>query len=303
MMLTFKQIEALYWVVQLGGFANAAERLNTTQSAITKRIQELETSFNIQIFDRSGKKATLTRTGEELLEMAADLLGRRDQMLLKMKGFKPFSGSLRLGITEITAMTWLPQLMQALRTSFPELIVQPKIGMAWQLQQSLLNGQLDMAILHWEIRHPYLEIEPIAQVDFGWAGSPSVISPAKVYTPEDISRMNIIRQDPDSALNAIYDEWLAPYTSQSNLFTINSLQARVGLAVAGFGVACIATGYFAELFKSRKLVLARTTKPMPTSMYCAMYAKQSNPMFYQEIARIARDVCDFSRPYGGGLGT
>jgi len=68
-------------------------------------------------------------------------------------------------------------------------------------------------------------------------------------------------------------------------------------------VACIATGYFAELFKSRKLVLARTTKPMPTSMYCAMYAKQSNPMFYQEIARIARDVCDFSRPYGGGLGT
>ena len=193
MMLTFKQIEALYWVVQLGGFANAAERLNTTQSAITKRIQELETSFNIQIFNRSGQKATLTRTGEELLEMAADLLGRRDQMLLKMKGFKPFSGSLRLGITEITAMTWLPQLMQALRTSFPELIVQPKIGMAWQLQQSLLNGQLDMAILHWEIRHPYLEIEPIAQVDFGWAGSPSVISPAKVYSPEDISRMNIIR--------------------------------------------------------------------------------------------------------------
>src|SRR3546814_6597075 len=96
--------------------------------------------------------------------------------------------------------------------------------MAWQLQQSLLTGQLDMAILHWEIRHPYLEIEPIAQVDFGWAGSPSVISPAKVYTPEDISRMNIIRQDPDSALNAIYDEWLAPHTSQSNLFTINSLQ-------------------------------------------------------------------------------
>src|SRR5690606_2961071 len=101
-MLTFKQIEALYWVVQLGGFANAAERLNTTQSAITKRIQELETSFDIQIFNRSGQKATLTRTGEELLEMAADLLGRRDQMLLKTKGCKPFSGSLRPGTTEIT---------------------------------------------------------------------------------------------------------------------------------------------------------------------------------------------------------
>ncbi|CAM4163739.1 hypothetical protein BOTU111922_26270 [Bordetella tumulicola] len=44
MVLTVKQIAALDWVVQLGGFANAAERLNTTQSANTKRIQELETS-------------------------------------------------------------------------------------------------------------------------------------------------------------------------------------------------------------------------------------------------------------------
>lgn len=298
-MLTFKQIEALYWVVQLGGFANAAERLNTTQSAITKRIQELETNFSIQIFDRSGQKATLTRMGEELLDMAADLLGRRDQMLLKMKGFKPFSGSLRLGITEITAMTWLPRLMTELRTLFPELVVLPKIGLAWQLQQSLLQGQLDMAILHRELRNPFLEAEPIAQVNFSWAGSPDVISPTKVYTPEDLSRLNIIRQDPDSGLNAIYDEWFAPYTPQSNLFTINSLQAMVGMAVAGFGVACMPEDYFSELFASRKLIVARTTKAMPSSLYCAMYAKQSNTMFYQEIARIAREVCDFSQPYGG----
>lgn len=300
-MLTFKQIEALYWVVHLGGFANAAERLNTTQSAITKRIQELETNFSIQIFDRSGQKATLTRKGEDLLDMAGDLLGRRDQMLLKMKGFKPFSGSLRLGITEITAMTWLPSLMRELRTLFPELVVLPKIGLAWQLQQNLLHGQLDIAILHRELRTPFLETEPIAQVNFVWAGSPDVISPSKIYTPEELSRLNVIRQDPDSGLNAIYDEWFAPHTPQSNLFTINSLQAMVGMAVAGFGVACMPEDYFSALFTSRKLVVARTTKAMPSSMYCAMYAKQSNQMFYQEIARIAREVSDFSQPYGGPM--
>lgn len=298
-MLTFKQIEALYWVVQLGSFANAAERLNTTQSAITKRIRELETHFNIQVFDRSGQRATLTSTGEELLAMATDLLGRRDQMLLKMQGIKPFSGSLRLGITEITAMTWLPKLMKELRTLFPELVVQPKIGLAWQLQQSLLQGQLDMAILHRELRNPFLEAEPIAQVNFSWAGSPEIISPTKVYSLEEISRMNIIRQDPESGLNAIYDEWFAPFTPQSNLFTINSLQAMVGMAVAGFGVTCMPEDYFADLFASRKLVALRTTKTTPSSLYCAMYAKQSNTMFYQEIARIARDVSDFSQPYGG----
>ena len=52
-----------------------------------------------------------------------------------------------------------------------------KLRMAGQLQQSLLNGQLDMAILHWEIRRPYLEFEPIAQMDFGWVGSPPARAP------------------------------------------------------------------------------------------------------------------------------
>lgn len=295
-MLTFKQIEALYWVVQLGSFANAADRLNTTQSAITKRIQELEHRFDIQLFDRSKQKATLTRTGEELFQMATDLLSRRDQMLLRMEGFKPFSGSLRLGITEITAMTWLPRLIQELQAAFPELNVQPRIGMAWQLQQSLLHGQLDMAMLHGELRNPHLQAEPIAQVEFMWVGGPQLIAENRVYTPEELSRMSIIRQDSDSALNTIYDDWLAPHTPQSNLFTINSLHAMIGLAVAGFGVTCVPSEYFSDLIKNRTLVLARTSKPAPAALYYAMYTRQSNAMLYQEIARIARGVCDFSRP-------
>jgi len=295
-MLTLKQIEALYWVVQLGSFANAAQRLHTTQSAITKRIQELEHRFNIRLFDRASQKATLTRTGEELFQMATDLLNQRDQMLLKMQGIKPFSGSLRLGITEITAMTWLPRLIQALLTAFPALHVQPRIGMAWQLQQHLLSGQLDMAILHGELRHPRLVCEPIAQVQFMWVGSPKVIVRHRVYTPEDISHMNIIRQDPDSALNTIYDEWLSPYQPMSNLFTINSLHAMIGLTTAGLGVTCVPSDYFSYLVQNRQLALAHTTKPAPSSLYYVMYGKQSNTLLYQEIARTARSVCDFSRP-------
>ena len=39
-MITLRQLEALYWIVQLGTFKRAAARLNTTQSAISKRIKE-----------------------------------------------------------------------------------------------------------------------------------------------------------------------------------------------------------------------------------------------------------------------
>ena len=72
--MTFKQLEALYWVVHLGGFAAAARRLHTTQSAISKRIQELEALFNTLLFDREQRRARLTEKGEELFLLAKQIL-------------------------------------------------------------------------------------------------------------------------------------------------------------------------------------------------------------------------------------
>ena len=38
--MTFKQLEALYWIAKLGGFAQAANQLHTSQSAVSKRVHE-----------------------------------------------------------------------------------------------------------------------------------------------------------------------------------------------------------------------------------------------------------------------
>ena len=44
-MVTLRQLLALHWIERLGTFERAAEHLNTTQSAISKRVQELELSL------------------------------------------------------------------------------------------------------------------------------------------------------------------------------------------------------------------------------------------------------------------
>ncbi len=300
-MLTFKQIEALYWVVQMGSFSSAAERLNTTQSAITKRIRELEADFDIRIFDRSGHKATLTAKGQEILDLASELLTQRDLMLMKLKGHHTFSGNLRLGITEITAMTWLPNLIEQLRILFPKLTISPKIGMAAELQQNLLKGQLDMAFLHNEFKSPVMQQFPLDYVHFAWVGSPGMITSDHIYTPQEISQMSLIRQDTESGLNSLYDDWLKPYIAERNLFTINSLLAMAGLTVAGFGICCLPIDYFYPLVTSRKLTILKTSKPAPKSLYSAMYAKNANAMLYKEVATLAKDVCNFGIPYGSAI--
>ena len=59
-MMTFKQLEALYWIGELGSFALAANKLHTSQSAVSKRVHELELAFDTELFDRSQRSARLS---------------------------------------------------------------------------------------------------------------------------------------------------------------------------------------------------------------------------------------------------
>ena len=68
MNINIKQLEALYWAGRLGSFQAAANRLHTTQSAISKRIAELEEALGRQLFDRSRRNAQLTPAGESVFD-------------------------------------------------------------------------------------------------------------------------------------------------------------------------------------------------------------------------------------------
>ena len=210
-MLTFKQIEALYWTVRLGTFAASAQKLHTTQSAITKRIQELEADFDIALFDRSGYRAELTARGHEIYALAEEMLGHRDRLLVRLKGQHTLTGTFRFGITEITAMTWLPALIRLLRSHYPRITLEPHIDLGADLLKRLQAGQLDMAFLHGEFAEPGLEVAPLQRLEFAWMGSPDMIDASRVYTPADIAALPLLRQSQESGLNMIYDGWLAAH--------------------------------------------------------------------------------------------
>lgn len=81
---TIKQLEALYWTAKLGSFQAAADKLCATQSAIAKRVNELESSFDMRLLDRRGNKSVLTLQGKEFLEHAEDVLDATSKLMLAM---------------------------------------------------------------------------------------------------------------------------------------------------------------------------------------------------------------------------
>lgn len=74
MQVTLEQWQAMLAVVDEGGYANAAEALDKSQSAISYAVNKLETALGVRVFKLEGRRAVLTPAGDMLSQRARLLL-------------------------------------------------------------------------------------------------------------------------------------------------------------------------------------------------------------------------------------
>ena len=78
--VTINQLRAFVAVCDQGSFSGAARELNRAQSAISHAIKALESAFDVQLFERNTRKATLTAAGRSLLPDARAVISRTEEM-------------------------------------------------------------------------------------------------------------------------------------------------------------------------------------------------------------------------------
>ena len=140
--MTLKQLEAFYWAATCSSFAMAAERVHLSVSSLSKRIAELEASLGQVLFDRAGHRAALTEAGTRLLPLAGGLLQQADRLQQEMGSTTGLRGPCRLGVGELTAITWLPRLLEALAAAHPALEVSVHVDVGAALAERLDKGEL-----------------------------------------------------------------------------------------------------------------------------------------------------------------
>lgn len=296
-MLTIKQLEAVYWVARLGTFGAAADQLYATQSAISKRINELELFFAAPLFDRSRRIVQLTAKGRELLEAAEEMLQVRDRLLERMGKEVEVVRHFRLGITELIALTFLPRLVQEIRHVYPTVSLEPEIDVSTTLSAKLLAGELDFVIAPTVLKDPRFTSVALKKLELSWMASPSLATPSRMLSLEEIANYPILMQIGTSGVDAIYERW---FESKSltirRTFAGNSLIALSSLTVAGFGVSYLPALYFAYLVDQGLLNVLQSAERLPAVRYYATYRNDGPTPLYSVVADLARQHCDFSRP-------
>jgi len=295
-MITFKQIEALYWIAELGSFEAAANKLNMSQSAISKRIQELEDTFDVAIFDRSKRNARLTEKGGELLDYARDLLKSRDQLLERVSAREVLVRRFRLGVTELTALTWLPALVEALRQAYPKVQLEPSVELSSELFRKLESDQLDLVIVPDVYSDPRFHSTPLQCVENAWICAPNLIPDTDPVSLETLANYTVLTQGSQSGTGLIYERWLAAHNVQMpRTLTSHNLLVQVGLALSGIGVSYLPRVCLSHLIEQGVLRALVTQPELPAVQYVTLHRVDRQFGLNQDVARMAQACCNFSR--------
>lgn len=292
---TLKQLEAFYWTATLGGFVEAAQRLNLAQSTISKRILELEDVVGGPLFDRASRALRLTRAGEASLGLAAETLALEVRFREAAGGAAVFSGPFRFGVTELVALTWLPKFVLAMKTDYPGLIPVPEVAASIDLFDRLAANEIDLVIGLDPPPSAGFAAVPLQGVKLEWVCAPG-FGPASERIPlQDMARYPILTQGQGSGLQRLVLDWAAANGLNANqVVQCNSLNVLAGLAAAGLGVTFLTASYFAPEITSGRLRIIATDPPIPPIHYFAVHRANDFSPLGARMAAIAQVCCDFT---------
>jgi DNA-binding transcriptional LysR family regulator len=148
----FTIVQLRYFAVaaELGSMTAAARQLTVSQSAISAAVAYLERVLGLQLFVRHHAKGlSLTRAGARFLGETKAFLAHADELAEAARELGgAMAGELTVGCFTSLAPFYLPKLLADFTARYPRVQVSVTEGQAETLQQALLNGSCEVALLY-----------------------------------------------------------------------------------------------------------------------------------------------------------
>jgi LysR family transcriptional regulator, regulator for metE and metH len=162
MNLDVRSLQLVLAIHEESGVTRASERLNVTQSALSHQLRELEDRLRTPLFLRVKKKMVITPAGETVVRVARrvlhDLEAAEDEIRLLGDGTR---GTIRLSTQCYTCYHWLPGILRKFGKRYPNVEVRIDVGATRQALRALLDGRLDVAIIHTKPDDAAVELTPL----------------------------------------------------------------------------------------------------------------------------------------------
>lgn len=141
-------LHAFVEVARCGSFSIAAQNLFITQSAVSKRIAQLESQLNTRLFDRIGRSVTLTEAGETLMPQAEQILTQFEDARRSLNNLSgEVTGRLSLAASHHISLHRLPETLRAFVRRYPEVEMDLRFYESEVAYEAVVHGDIELALI------------------------------------------------------------------------------------------------------------------------------------------------------------
>jgi DNA-binding transcriptional LysR family regulator len=290
-MVDFKSIETFLWVVTLGSFRGAAQRLNTTQPAISQRIAQLEREMGVKLLNRDHRVASPTTSGRQLMVYAEKLIGLRSEMMAEVGDRSAMRGVMRLGVAETIVHTWLSRLIKSVNTAYPNLSLEIEVDITPNLSARLLAQEIELAFVLGPLSVSSVRNRPLCDYPIGFLASPSLGLGNGPLTVHDLAKFPIItfprKTQPYEIVRSLFNR---PDLPPIRLHASASLATVIHMAIEGLGIAVIPTAIVENELADGRLQLLSTDLKISPLTFSASWLASPDTVAVELVADLAGKI-------------
>ena len=238
--MTIRHLRVFVAVCRERGVTRAAQRLHMTQPAVTRAIQELERHYGVRLFERLGRRLSLTACGERAFAEAVHLVDAFEGMERGLRSWEE-QGVLRVGATITLGTVLLPAAAAAFERRHPALRVEARVARGEEIRAALLDNRLDLALVEGELGDARLLEERFLEDRLVLVAPPGdPLLARERLRLADLGERRLLLREPGSAGRALVEHvFAARGVPLAPLWESASTRALVRAAEAGLGVALL----------------------------------------------------------------
>ncbi|MTH79457.1 LysR family transcriptional regulator [Paracoccus aestuariivivens] len=240
-LLGIENVQSFITLAEELNFRRAAERLNLDQSALSRRIQKLESAVGFRLLERTTREVALTQAGRSFYDENAHLMRRYgDAVQAARRIAEGKAGALSVGYMAFAATELMPSAVSRFRRRHPDVDLKISYIRTQGQKIALANDEIDLGYLigpfdHSDYHTLTLSAEPLYVVTP--RNHPLLRLP--MVTPGDLSGQDVILGDMrewDEYRWRLNDLFSAEGVTLKVTLEASSTLALLGLVAAGLGV-------------------------------------------------------------------
>lgn len=251
---TLRQLQVFLAVAHFENVTKAAEHLAMSQSACSGALKDLETQYDVQLFDRVGKRLQTNELGRLLRPKAEALVAMAQELEYDLKRHKE-AGKIKVGATltigNYLAVPLITRYMQAHGAG-----VSLEVANTQAVAEKLLNFDIDIGMIEGEYHHPDLDMIPWREDELVCFCSPThPFAQKSALTDEDLAQARWILREPGSGTRQAFER--AMYGLLPHLNILLELQHTEGIKRAvesDLGISCLSRISLKDAFQRGSLV-------------------------------------------------